>query len=181
MPQCKRRGRGSKPGNVKRQSHRKANVVPRISAEEKRLAREMHFDQGMSRTDVAEALHRNLGTICRQLAMHKAPKPIGRPKALTETKVDSLVALLEKMVDEAGSCYEVTLPMLMKRSKVKVSYRVVADALHERGLWFRSLRAKPILTPQDVKDRYAFAGQPGGTGGPGGRLGEGRVDGRLDG
>ena len=71
--------------------------------------------------------------------------------------------------------------MLMKRSKVKVSYRVVADALHERGLWFRSLRAKPILTPQDVKDRYAFAGQPGGTGGPGGRLGEGRVDGRLDG
>ena len=152
-----------------------------MSAEEKRLAREMHFDQGMSRTDVAEARNRNLGTICRQLAMHKAPKPIGRPKALTETKVDSLVALLEKMVDEAGSCYEVTLPMLMKRSKVKVSYRVVADAVHERGLWFRSLRAKPILTPQDVKDRYAFAGQPGGTGGPGGRLGEGRVDGRLDG
>ena len=108
MPQCKRRGRGSKPGNVKRQSHKKANVVPRMSAEEKRLAREMHFDQGMSRTDVAEALNRNLGTICRQLAMHKALKPIGRPKALTETKVDSLVALLEKMVDEAGSRYEVT-------------------------------------------------------------------------
>ena len=149
MPQCKRTGRGSKPGNVKKQSHKKANAVPRMSAEEKRLAREMHFDQGMSRTEVAEALNRNLGTICRQLAMHKAPKPIGRPKALTETKVDSLVTSLEKMVDEAGSRYEVTLPMLMKRSKVKASYRVVADALHERGFWFRSLRAKPILTPQD--------------------------------
>ena len=63
MPQCKRRGRGSKPGNVKRQSHRKANAVPRIIAEEKRLAREMHFDQGMSRIDVAEALNRNLGWV----------------------------------------------------------------------------------------------------------------------
>lgn len=34
---------------------------------------------------------------------------------------------------------------------------VVADALHERGYYFRDLREKPILTPEDVKERYAWA------------------------
>lgn len=144
-------------GRVRKGTLKAANAVPRMSMDEKRLAREMHFDRGFSRTQVAEALGRDLGTICRQLGKGKAAKPIGRPKLLTETKVDSLVATLDKMVDEAESCYEVSLPMLMKRTRVKASYRVVANALHARGYWFRSLRAKPILTPDDVAERFAFA------------------------
>jgi len=142
---------------VGKKAMKSATAVPRMSAEEKRLAREMHFDRGLSRAKVAEALGRDLGTICRQLAKPKAAKPIGRPKLLTEAKVDSMVATLEKMVDEAASCYEVSLPTLMKRTRLKASYRVVANALHERGYWFRNLRTKPILTPEDVSERFAFA------------------------
>ncbi len=36
--------------------------TPRMSADEKRLAREMHFDRDMTRTDVAEALGRDLSS-----------------------------------------------------------------------------------------------------------------------
>ena len=39
----------------------------------------------------------------------------------------------------------------------QVCDRVIADAIHARGYWFRDLRHKPILLPQDVKERLAFA------------------------
>ena len=53
------------------------------------------------------------------------------------------------MIDKAKAEHEVTLPMVMRRCRVKVCERVVADALHKRGYWFRKLRNKMILTPQD--------------------------------
>ena len=133
------------------------NKTPRMSPDEKRIARQMHFDQGVPRSKIAVLLQRDLSCICRLLEQKSAPAPIGRPKALSSTKFDGLVALLEKMIDEADANYEVTLAMFMKRSKVKACARVVADALHERGYYFRDLREKPILTPEDVKERYAWA------------------------
>ena len=78
-------------------------------------------------------------------------------KRLDKEQIDKLVALLEKIVDDAEACHEVTLAMLMKRSRTKACDRVVANALRERGRWFRDLRRKPILTPDDVKERQAFA------------------------
>jgi len=82
---------------------------------------------------------------------------VGRPKALTSAQVDKLVAALEKLVDEADADFEVTREMVMKRARVKACSRVVADALHKRGYYFRDLREKPILTPEDVKARFAWA------------------------
>ena len=134
-----------------------AKQPARMTVDEKRIAREMHFNQKMARTDVAKALGRDLSCISRLLAQKKAPKPMGRPRVLTKTQVDALVALLEKMVDDAEAEKEVTLEMLMRRSRTKASARTVADRLHERGYRFRDLRAKPILTPDDVAERYAFA------------------------
>ena len=98
-----------------------------------------------------------MSSVTRLLAQRKTPNPIGRPKALSEAKVDAIVRRLEGMVEEAAALYEVTLPMLMRRARLKVSARVVANALHERGYWFRDLRCKPILTPDDVKERFAWA------------------------
>ncbi len=60
-------------------------------------------------------------------------------------------------MDEAEANYEVTLDMLMKRSWAKVCSKVVANAFHERGFWFRDLRHKPILLPEDAKARYGSA------------------------
>ena len=61
------------------------------------------------------------------------------------------------MVEEADGAYEVTLGVLMRRRRPKFCERVVADALHARGYWFRKLRNKMILTPTDVQLRYDFA------------------------
>ena len=128
-----------------------------MTPDEKRIAREMHFDRGVAPVDIAKALGRDRSCIGRLLAQKRAPNPIGRPRALTAAKVDRLVTLLNEMVDEAESNYEVTLPMLMRRARVKVCERVVANALHERGYQFRAMREKPVLTPGDIEERYAFA------------------------
>jgi hypothetical protein len=130
---------------------------PRMTADEKRIAREMHFEQKMKRTDVAKVLRRDLSSICRLIAQKEIPNPVGRPTQLTEKEVDRIVEVLEKMVDEAEACREVTMDMLMKRSRAKACSKVVANAIHKRGYWFRDLRHKPILTPEDVKARYKFA------------------------
>ena len=85
------------------------------------------------------------------------PKPIGRPRALSDSKIDGIVRTLENMVDKADATYEVSMATLLRRCKVKVSARVVANALHDRGYWFRDMRHTPILTPADVKERYVWA------------------------
>ena len=136
-----------------------ANPPPRMTADEKRLARSWHFDEKLPPARVAERLGRSLSSITRLFAQTKAPKPVGRPKALSEKQVDALVRLLEKMVDEADADYELTLDMVMSRGRMagKACKRVVQDALHARGYYFRDLRHKPILTPEDIKERFAWA------------------------
>ena len=129
---------------------------PRMTGDEKRLVREMHFERKMPPTDIAAAVGRDLSGICRLLAQKKAPKPMGRPRALTEGQVDKTIKTLEAMIDEASAKREVTLAMVMRRCRLKVCDRVVADALHARGYWFHKLRTKMILTPDDVKDRFAW-------------------------
>ena len=88
---------------------------PRMSSDEKGLARRLHFDQGKSPADIARMLQRAASTVGRLLAQKKAPKPVGRPKALSEKKIDNLVALLEKMVDDADATHEVSMDMLIRR------------------------------------------------------------------
>ena len=136
----------------------KTKKGPRMSPEEKRLAREWHFDRGMSRTAVAEALGRDLSSIVRLLNQKKAPAPIGRPRALTTEQESNLVKLLEKMVKEANAGYEVTLAMLMKRSRVKVAARVVANAIHKHGYYFRDLRHQLVAASPQVERRFSPVG-----------------------
>ena len=82
---------------------------------------------------------------------------MGRPAALTSKQIDKLVELVEGMVVQADANYEVTLGMVLRRSRFKVSQRTAARALHKRGYRFRKLRSKMILTPQDIAERYAWA------------------------
>ena len=107
--------------------------TPRMTPAEKRIAHSMHFDQGFSRTEVATLLKRSLSSVSRLFAQKKAPQPIGRPRALTDKKLDRICAVLDKMVDEAGGNHEVTMAMLMRRARLKVSERTVACGIHSRG------------------------------------------------
>ena len=91
-----------------RKSTSKAKKPPRMTPDEKRIAREMHFERGMGRKDVATALGRDLSSICKLLKQKKTPGRIGPPIKFTEEKVDKMVKLLEKMVDGAEADYEVS-------------------------------------------------------------------------
>ena len=130
---------------------------PRVSADEKRLARPLHFDQHQKPAAIARTLDRSLSAICRLLAQKRVPRAIGRPRLLTPAKIHRIVAVLETMVHEAEASREVSMDMLMRRARLKVSKRIVAEALHERGYRFRDLRSKPILTPDDIVDRDRWA------------------------
>lgn len=130
---------------------------PRMSSEEKRLALLWQKVDHLSPTDVAKRLHRHPSAVTRFLGRKQCPQPSGRPPALTEAQVDRLETALNQMIAKADAKYEVTWAMVRRRARIKACTKVVANALHSRGYWFRKLRCKPVLTPRDVKDRYAFA------------------------
>ena len=76
---------------------------------------------------------------------------------MTSSAVDKLQAKLEAMVQKADGKYEVTVTALRRASRTKASTRTILKALHARGIYFRRLREKPVLTEDDVRDRKAFA------------------------
>ena len=61
------------------------------------------------------------------------------------------------MMDKADANYEVTLPMVHRRSRFKCSQRTISRALHQRGYRFFKLYEEMILTPEDIKDRYHWS------------------------
>ena len=71
-------------------------------------------------------------------------------------KADFLVKQLDELVVKAKCKYTVTTKVLQHSSRTKVSERTIRDALHRRDIWFRTLREKPVLTPDDVSTRLKF-------------------------
>ena len=130
---------------------------PRMTPDEKRLVREMHFDRHMKPADIARTVGRDLSCVVRLLKQTRVPNRIGRPAALSEAQIDKVVKELERMVDKADACEEITVTMLLRRCRIKACERVLSNALHSRGYWFRALRKKMILTPADVAARFAWA------------------------
>ena len=129
---------------------------PRMTADEKRLARSMVFDKEMAPSAVATAIGRDKSSITRLLAQKKATS-MGRPAVLTTAQKDRMEKVVEEMVEKADANYEVTLPMVHRRCRLKCSQRTVSRALRSRGYHFFKLYEKMILTPEDVKERWAWA------------------------
>ncbi len=129
---------------------------PRMTAEEKRLVREMRHDRHMCPQDIADALGRNKSSITRCLAQ-KRPVKMGRPVALSPKQIAQLVKLVDKMVEDADADYEVTLPMVHRRSRLKCSERTISRALRSQGYRFFALYEKMILTPGDIKERWDWS------------------------
>ena len=76
---------------------------------------------------------------------------------LSERRGAQIEATLQKQVARAGGRHEVTVDMLRTSARVKASGRTLLKALHKRGVYFRRLREKPVLTDADVRGRAAFA------------------------
>ena len=81
----------------------------------------------------------------------------GRPPLLGEAKMVRIEAKLAEKVAKADGKYEVTVNMVRKSARVKASNRTILKGLHKRGVYFRPMREKPVLTEEDIRDRMAFA------------------------
>ena len=129
-----------------------------MSPEEKRLARMWFHEDGETADEIAERLRRD-PTAIRRFLKHGQIEASrnGRPRALSEEQIDRLVKLVKAEVKKVGTEYPVTAEFLRKRFRPKVCTRVIANALHQRGVWFHKLRERPVLTSEDVKARAAFA------------------------
>lgn len=141
---------------IKKKVKSNGEKPPRMSEEEKRIVRSMVFDMKMKQSDVAATVGRDKSSISRLMAQNK-PTQQGRPQLLTEAQKDKLEELAKSMVRAADANYEVTLAMIHRRSRFKCSERTIARALHGRGYRFFKLYEKMILTPDDIKARWAWA------------------------
>ena len=129
------------------------------TAEELRLLAQW-VDEGRSPTEVADLLARDLSSVVRrmkQLASGGVPSAVGRPRALTPRQIDRLVKVANEMIEDAECNYQVTAGMLKSALRLKCSEKTILEALHERGVWFKPFREKPLLTEEDVKARRLFA------------------------
>ena len=118
--------------------------------------------EGKTPTEVAKLLDHDLSVVARHYKRNDdtilaAVRRVGRPPALTERQAARAVEVAQTMIEAADGHYQVTVGMVRRALKLKCCDRTVLDALHKEGVWFHSMREKPILTPDDVKDRHKFA------------------------
>jgi transposase len=129
-----------------------------MSEEEKRLAWIWSHEDNEDVSEIASRLRRDETSIRRFVKSGKFDtQRHGRPRALTEQQIDRLVAFVNLEVKKAKGEYAITQDFIHRRFRPKVCVRVIAEALHQRGMWFHKLREKPLLTEEDVRVRFAFA------------------------
>ena len=122
------------------------------------MAREWYW-KGVAVEHIAERLGRHRSRVWDKIGAEEQDETrgVGRKASLSEEDKDELVALTKSMVKKANVRYTVTAEMIRAKFNPKVCLRVLRNALHERNIWFRKLRRKPILTDDDVKERYKWA------------------------
>ena len=113
-------------------------------------------DDGMWPSEIAELLHRDKSTLTRLLVKKGPRKKDGRPPSLTEDQIDRLTEKLEEMIKKANGEWPVTADMLKRTLRLKVTVKTNLT-LHLRGYWWHTMREKPLLTEQDIADRFQFA------------------------
>ena len=128
----------------------------KFSSEELRLAKKW-FDDEVTPADIAERLGRDKSTVTRWCVKMRERQRQGRKKALSQAQVDFLERRLDELIAKAQGRYHVTAAMLKRSTRLKVSTRCISGALHQRNIYFRKLREKPLLTDADKKARLAFA------------------------
>ena len=131
-----------------------------IGLREVQIIQRMRRILAMTITQIALAVDRSRTTVYRALDIspNRTSMPRrGRRSALTKKQVRHVVSALRAMVKKAGARYEITLPMVMKRARVKCSDKTLRKALAKKGVKFRKLRTKPLLTKADRRERLAFA------------------------
>ena len=134
-----------------------------LSSEEVRLIEKWREDKVVP-SDIAERLDRDKSTITRHLAMKSSRKVKrgeqkgrrGPKRQLTDTQVAALIPKMEGKIKTVNAEYEVTMTMIQKSARVKVSVRKLRERLAEQGVSWHAMRTKPTLTDEDIEDRHQF-------------------------
>lgn len=129
----------------------------KMSSEEIRLATQWFEEKKLSPKTIADWLDRDKATMTRLLVKQVPRKKQGPKALLPEAAVDRLERRLDEMIVAANARYHVTATMLKKDTKTKASAKTIQKAFRKRNIYFRKLREKPLLTAEDIEDRYAFS------------------------
>ena len=114
---------------------------------------------GKAPSEIAQLLGRDKSTVTRffKVLSSRAARPgAGRPPAMTDASKTRLVSKAQAMIKVADATYQVTAGMIKKAMRLSCSDRVVFDALHEHGVYFRPLREKLVRTPAEELARLAW-------------------------
>lgn len=129
-----------------------------VSNEEAAIMKKLHA-QGFGLRKIRALTGRSFDTISNHVFKKhttKKARPKGRPAIITAAILKRLVKAHEELVRKSPNT-EVTI----KRVKAKVGLtccdRVVLDAFHKHGMYFRPLYEKLEITAEDIKKRLAFA------------------------
>ena len=128
----------------------------KVSSEEARLAKMWIKKDGKIVLDTARLLHRTPASVYRLVKNKFKLKKQGRDNTLTKAQVNQLIVKLKGYIKAARGKRMITVALLRKWTRTKACSRVILDALHARGIYFRPLREKPLLTDGDVKDRFQY-------------------------
>ena len=128
-----------------------------LGKREARIIKRMKSVGGMAVTTIAKVTERHKKSIYGVLSGKAHFAKRGRKEKLQKKDVNHIVATLRSMVRKARARWEITLAMLKKRAKCMVDDKVVRKALQKKNIKFRKLRSKPLLTKNDIKERYNFA------------------------
>ena len=128
-----------------------------LQAREVAIIRRLHQVIGLPVTQIASAVDRNKSTVYGALDTNWTSEKRGRKELLTKVDVNLLVRTTKALIQQAAAKREVTLAMILRRAKLKVSQTCARKALQKRGVRFRKMRSKPLLTKDDVKARFRFA------------------------
>jgi len=113
------------------------------------------FKEGKSKAEIMSLTGRAKATVALQL--QRPASAVGRKCKVTPKVFKKLSRALTVLQKKAHAKKEVTVAMVKEQAKVDATDRTVLDAFHKKDIWFRPLRQKPILTPDDIQQRRVFA------------------------
>lgn len=116
--------------------------------------------EGRPYSDIMSLTGRSKQTVVDHTSKKKTESAgSGRPAIITEAVFKKLQRALTKLQKKADAEWEVTVDAVKKLAGVTACDKTVLDYFHQKGIWFRPLRQKPLLKDGDEKLRSDFVAQ----------------------
>ena len=120
--------------------------------------RKLHAE-GMGVRKIGSLLSRSSDTVSKHVFkqhIKKTPIPKGRPQVITPALFKKMEKEYQKLLKKSQP-HEVTIAMLKERMGLTCSDKTVSRAFWQRGIHFKPLYEKPVLTEGDKAERLAWA------------------------